>query len=122
MTVRINVTGPYGEHHAEWLIEGEVRTFPQWYEDSIVLSGMASYFAGDEKRPDTKLGTSDGEGKALESEYEGVEEISAEAETIDATEKAIELAAENAIDLSTISGSGRGGRILVGDVRNAIDS
>lgn len=43
-----------------------------------------------------------------------------ESESSDATGAAVELAAEHNLDLSDISGSGDGGRILVGDVEAVI--
>lgn len=44
----------------------------------------------------------------------------AEAPTVDATATAVELAAEAGIDLATLTGSGKGGRILKSDVQAAI--
>lgn len=43
--------------------------------------------------------------------------VEPEPEPIDATDAAIELAAELGIDLATVSGTGAGGRILISDVR-----
>lgn len=42
-------------------------------------------------------------------------------EAIDATPAAVELAAELGVDLSNVSGSGAGGRILVKDIEAALD-
>jgi pyruvate/2-oxoglutarate dehydrogenase complex dihydrolipoamide acyltransferase (E2) component len=39
-----------------------------------------------------------------------------------ATDAAIDLARENGIDLATISGSGKDGRIVEGDVKEAVDA
>ncbi len=41
--------------------------------------------------------------------------------TVDATDAAIELSNKNGIDLSTVQGSGKDGRIVVGDVQGVID-
>ena len=43
-------------------------------------------------------------------------------ETPDATDAAVELAAEHGIDLNHLDGSGVDGRILVSDVEGAIDA
>lgn len=39
---------------------------------------------------------------------------------VDATEAAVRLAAENGVDLSTVTGTGSGGRITQADVEQAI--
>jgi hypothetical protein len=39
---------------------------------------------------------------------------------IEATDTAVELAAANGVNLSTVTGTGKDGRVTVGDVRNAI--
>ena len=40
---------------------------------------------------------------------------------IDATDAAINLAADSGVNLAALTGSGKGGRITIGDVRAALD-
>ena len=48
-------------------------------------------------------------------------EALAEADEVEATDEARELAAEHGLDLATVAGSGKDGRVLVGDVRALIE-
>lgn len=57
-----------------------------------------------------------------ESEEEAGDGASDNAQEVDATDAAVKLAAENEIDLATVTGSGDGGRITQPDIQKAIDA
>lgn len=101
MEIQILIAGTYSDFEvpgrpnkigAKHLAAGDVVDYPDWYAESIVGSGLA---------------------KAYTEPGPLCEQL------IDATRAAFRLAGELGIDLLTLTGSGAGGRITVGDVRKA---
>jgi pyruvate/2-oxoglutarate dehydrogenase complex dihydrolipoamide acyltransferase (E2) component len=58
----------------------------------------------------------------VEASAEPAESIGAPPATVDATDAAVELANANGIDLTTVEGTGKDGRVLEGDVKKLVEA
>jgi pyruvate/2-oxoglutarate dehydrogenase complex dihydrolipoamide acyltransferase (E2) component len=91
-------------------------------------SGLAEVAATPGKSPSAALGSSEEapppqpDGELTRQAVARADELSAARETPDATESAVELAAEKNIDLAAVEGSGAGGRVTKADIEAAADA
>lgn len=117
MRVKVLYDGSYSKFAGQksgvqHLQAGDEVEFPKWYAESLIADNIA------ERVYDNEAET------VFAEDLEADEPLPAQVERhlgIDATEAAKEMAAEFGIELATVPGTGSGGRILVSDVRRAID-
>lgn len=90
---KFNIPGYRHRVGKQQLTAGDVIDYPDWYAESIIESGLAVAYVKPLEMLISKL--------------------------FNATDAAIKLAIEHDVDLHTVTGSGKGGRITVRDVRKA---
>jgi pyruvate/2-oxoglutarate dehydrogenase complex dihydrolipoamide acyltransferase (E2) component len=100
-----------GKAFAATYAEGDEVDYPAWYANGLIESGFAERVIDE---PKSEPQTIEFLGQEIEIEEAAGPEI---VEVVNATDAALKLAKEKGINLNGVFGSGKGGKITMGDVK-----